>query len=94
MNWGQRCLPWLLAAIYLVHSMRNASEGPAAPDGGQHATNGALIHDYLQQGLTEGQWVSPIKFAHDYLIHYPAISIGYHPPLFHGIERDRAATSG
>jgi hypothetical protein len=75
-----------LAAVYLVFSMRDASEGPAAPDGGQHATNGALIHDYLRRGLAEGEWTLPVKFAHDYLIHYPAISIGYHPPLFHAAE--------
>jgi hypothetical protein len=82
MNWGRKCIPWLLAAVYLALSLRGAAQGPAAPDGGQHATNGALIYDYLRSGQKE----SPIKFAQDYLVHYPAISIGYHPPLFHVVE--------
>jgi 4-amino-4-deoxy-L-arabinose transferase-like glycosyltransferase len=79
---GRKLIPWLLAACFLAVVMRGADHGPAAPDGGQHATNGALIHDYLHSGRTG----SPMAFAQDYLVHYPAVSIGYHPPVFHAVE--------
>ena len=78
----RKLLPWLLAAGYLCFAMRGAHHGPAAADGGQHAMNGALIYDYLRTGLG----TSPIKFAQSYLVHYPAISVGYHPPVFHVAE--------
>jgi 4-amino-4-deoxy-L-arabinose transferase-like glycosyltransferase len=90
MNWGRKLIPWLLAALYLALSMRGAAQGPTAPDGGQHATNGALIYDYLRSG----QGGSPVQFAQNYLIHYPAISIGYHPPLFHVVEAGFFAALG
>ena len=47
-------------------------------DAPAHAMNGALLHDYL--------WTlpysSPLRFAFDYYLHYPALTISVYPPLF------------
>jgi Dolichyl-phosphate-mannose-protein mannosyltransferase len=47
-----------------------------------HAMNGALIRDYL----LNSQFTSPIKFATNYYLHYPALTIGLYPPVFYLVE--------
>ena len=51
-------------------------------DAARHAMNGALIHDWLR----EGPWLSPGAYARWYYAHWPALSLGYHPPVFPAIE--------
>jgi 4-amino-4-deoxy-L-arabinose transferase-like glycosyltransferase len=47
-------------------------------DGPTHAMNGALLHDYL----AAFDFTSPLKFATDYYLHYPALTVTLYPPLF------------
>jgi 4-amino-4-deoxy-L-arabinose transferase-like glycosyltransferase len=69
-------LLFLAAAILFVTTPKHDdfwwTDAPA------HAMNGALLHDYL--------WTlpysSPLRFAFDYYLHYPALTISVYPPLF------------
>lgn len=47
-------------------------------DAPSHAMNGALLHDYLWSS-PHG---SPLRFAYDYYLHYPALTISVYPPVF------------
>lgn len=51
-------------------------------DASRHALNGALILDYL----SEWPLADPVKFASDYYLRYPAVTLGYNPPLFPAFE--------
>lgn len=51
-------------------------------DAPAHAMNGALVHDYL----INFKPVSPLDFAKDYYLHYPALTIGLYPPVFYFAE--------
>jgi len=48
-------------------------------DSSRHAMNGVFVRDLLFEG---GLW-HPIDFATDYYRQYPAINIGFYPPLFY-----------
>jgi hypothetical protein len=52
-----------------------------------HAMNGALIHDYL----ANFQLVSPIKFATNYYLHYPALTGVLYPPVFKNYQSTHPA---
>ena len=47
-------------------------------DASRHAMNGAFILDFLHQLPLR----HPIEFAYDYYRQYPALTIGFYPPLF------------
>jgi 4-amino-4-deoxy-L-arabinose transferase-like glycosyltransferase len=47
-------------------------------DTGQHALNGALLHDFL----ASGRLLHPMQFAVAYYLKYPAFNIALYPPLF------------
>ncbi len=52
------------------------------PDEGAHYINGLLIHDYMIDGLPG----NPFKYALQYYIHYPRVTIGHWPPLYYVIQ--------
>lgn len=52
------------------------------PDEPSHYINGLLIRDYIAHGIPQ----SPMKFAIDYYLHYPKVTLGHWPPLFHLVE--------
>ena len=59
-------------------------------DTSQHAMNGALIQDYI----AFGPWRSPMQFAFDYYLHFPAITIAMYPPIFPMVEAIVFALAG
>ncbi len=76
-------VPYLLAGIVTVCSMRNISNStPTLTDAARHAMNGAVIHDWL----VSGKWSSPFEYGKQYYAQYPAISLPFHPPGFPVIE--------
>lgn len=48
-------------------------------DSSRHAMNGIFLRDLLAQG----GWLHPVEFARAYYARYPAINIGFYPPLFY-----------
>jgi len=48
-------------------------------DSCRHAMNGVFMHDFFAQG----GWRSPMTFARGYYEQYPAINIGFYPPLLY-----------
>src|SRR5262249_51185747 len=48
------------------------------PDASRHALNGAFVLDFLRQLPLQ----HPVEFAYDYYRQYPALTIGFYPPLF------------
>jgi hypothetical protein len=52
------------------------------PDESGHFLTGLMIRDYVADGFPAG----PRTFAERYYVHYPRISFGHWPPLFHLIE--------
>lgn len=59
------------------------SEFCGYPDEPAHYANGLLIREYLAHGIFSQP---PMKFAIDYYLHYPKVTLGHWPPLFHVIE--------
>jgi hypothetical protein len=55
------------------------SELSHQPDESAHVVTSLMIHDYVKTGLG----TSPFRFAENYYVHYPKVSIGVWPPLFH-----------
>jgi hypothetical protein len=47
-------------------------------DASRHALNGAFVLDFLHQLPLR----HPVEFAYDYYRQYPALTIGFYPPLF------------
>jgi hypothetical protein len=52
------------------------------PDEAAHYVTGLMFHDYL----VSLHYLSPIKFAENYYIHYPKVAIGHWPPVFYLIQ--------
>ncbi|RYD90608.1 MAG: hypothetical protein EOP50_15695, partial [Sphingobacteriales bacterium] len=48
-------------------------------DASRHAFNGVFIRDFL----LDGGLFNPVKFASEYYRKYPAVNIGFYPPLFY-----------
>ena len=48
------------------------------PDASRHALNGAFVLDFLNQLPLR----HPVDFAYAYYRQYPALTIGFYPPLF------------
>src|SRR5262249_10371674 len=48
------------------------------PDASRHALNGAFVLDFLHQLPLR----HPVEFAYNYYRQYPALTIGFYPPLF------------
>jgi 4-amino-4-deoxy-L-arabinose transferase-like glycosyltransferase len=80
---GPRWLPLLAALFFGCWALRGIETGGIVwTDAARHAMNGALIHDWLR----EGPWLAPGDYARWYYAHWPALSLGYHPPVFPVIE--------
>ena len=52
------------------------------PDEGCHYINGLLIHDYMADGLPG----NPLRYALQYYIHYPRVTIGHWPPFYYLVQ--------
>jgi len=51
----------------------------AQPDEASHYVTGVMIRDYLARGLPG----NPVAFAKNFYVHYPRVSFGLWPPMFH-----------
>jgi hypothetical protein len=70
----------VLTAIALTLFMTSPTNGDFWWfDSSRHAFNGVFIRDFL----LDGGIVNPVKFASEYYRKYPAINIGFYPPLFY-----------
>ena len=79
----QALLPYALAAVFALWSLRGASNvNIADTDAARHFMNGAFLHDLIAGGRV----LHPIQFGKEYYGHLPALSMPYHPPLFPAIE--------
>jgi len=54
----------------------------ANPDEPAHYVTGLMVRDYVAQ-LLPG---SPIAFAQNYYLHYPAVAFGHWPPMFYVLQ--------
>lgn len=78
-----RTIPWTLAGLVLVLSLRGAWDGGVfETDAARHAMNGAFIHDLVRDGGVR----HPMRYARLYYSRLPALSLPYHPPVFPAIE--------
>jgi hypothetical protein len=48
-------------------------------DEAAHFVTALMIHDYVASGMP----ASPVKYAEGYYVHYPKVTFGIWPPLFH-----------
>jgi 4-amino-4-deoxy-L-arabinose transferase-like glycosyltransferase len=72
----------LLLAVFALFVTAPKNDDFWWTDTPAHAMNGALIHDYL----VKFEFTSPLKFAADYYLHYPALTGILYPPLFYLAE--------
>jgi hypothetical protein len=78
-----RALPWALACLVLVLSLRGARDGGIyETDAARHAMNGAFVHDLVRDGGLR----HPMRYARVYYSRLPALSLPYHPPVFPAVE--------
>ena len=64
------------------------SEFDGYPDESAHYITGLMVHDYLASGSPvhpSGQ-ENPLRFAENFYVHYPKVSIGHWPPLFYLLQ--------
>ena len=66
----------LAAGPYSGGLTRHQSDEPA------NYVSGVMAYEYLVQGLPS----SPIEFASDYYLHYPAVAIGHWPPMLYAVQ--------
>ena len=71
------CLQWKVGA-FAVEFGSNADESA-------HYITGLMIRDYIVS-IISGHFTSPLAYAENYYVHYPKVSIGMWPPLFHLTE--------
>ena len=80
---GPHIVAWLLAIFFAVWGMRGATATDITlNDQARHALNGAALLDIVR----EGGLSRPVAWLRDYFVHYPALSMPYHPPLFPAVE--------
>ena len=74
---------WMLAIFFAVWAMRGATATDITlNDQARHALNGAALLDIVREGGPS----RPVAWLRDYFVHFPAVSMPYHPPLFPAVE--------
>lgn len=71
----------VLVGIYTLLRTQAYTSGFSGSDEPAHFLNAYLIAMYIQDWLG----TSPLKFAADFYIHYPKITIGHWPPAYYGL---------
>ena len=73
----------MLAIFFAVWAMRGATATDITlNDQARHALNGVALLDIVR----EGGLSRPVAWLRDYFVHFPALSMPYHPPLFPAVE--------
>ncbi len=76
-------VPYILALIVVIWSMRNAHHMHFKHvDSTHHALNGAFVYDLVRTG----NFTHPVAYAKEFYSRFPGITIPYHPPLFPFLE--------
>ncbi|MBI4718943.1 MAG: glycosyltransferase family 39 protein [Planctomycetes bacterium] len=70
----------LVALAVGLHGYRFTHSLGEFIDASHHLMNGIFIHDVLHQPITALS--DPRAFAFNYYRHYPAVNLGYYPPVF------------
>ncbi len=76
---------FLLLLVYLLYSREMFNEDLFFPDAGHLMLDGIFIADYILDTLKNG-FIHPMDYATRYFGQYPALSIGYKPPLWPAIQ--------
>lgn len=74
----------VLAVTTVLHGRALTRSGPWYGDSANHLMNGIFVHDagrHAREALA-----GPMEFAMEYYGHFPAVSLGYHPPVFPIVE--------
>jgi Dolichyl-phosphate-mannose-protein mannosyltransferase len=76
-----------IAGILVIVTAALLATSPAGydfinPDASRHAMNGAFVLDAIRAF----PWRDPVGYAVSYYLRYPALSIGFYPPLFYLAE--------
>lgn len=58
------------------------SEFGAHPDEAAHVVTGLMVHDYL----VGRDWMTPMRFAENFYVHYPKVALGHWPPVFYMVQ--------
>jgi 4-amino-4-deoxy-L-arabinose transferase-like glycosyltransferase len=72
----------LAAAVALLFVTAPKHEDFWWTDAATFALNGELIRDYFASGFAQ----SPMTFAQEWFMRYPALTIGFYPPIFPAAE--------
>jgi hypothetical protein len=51
-------------------------------DEAKHFTSGVMVFDYLRTGLPS----NPVRFAEQFEVRYPLVSIGHWPPMYYAVQ--------
>ena len=70
----------ILCIIAIMYLLLPRAGDIWAADASSHALNGAFVLDFLRAMPIH----HPLEFAFDYYRQWPALSIGFYPPLFYG----------
>ena len=77
------CLLFTVAMVAMQYrSGAFTADLASDPDEPAHAVSSLMVHDYLVQAFPH----NPIRFAQNFILHYPKVAIGHWPPLFYCAE--------
>jgi hypothetical protein len=76
---------FLILLVTVLYSREMFNEDLFFPDAGHLMLDGIFIADYLRDTWSNG-FTSPMEYATRYFGQYPALSIGYKPPLWPAIQ--------
>jgi hypothetical protein len=83
---GQWIVPLLVfwgATVGLQHwSGAYQHEYGGHADEASHFVTALMVHDYLVGGV----WTQPMRYADNYYLHYPRVSLGHWPPFFYLVQ--------
>lgn len=82
--WFCLCTLIFTGVVLLLQDLSGCfrSELSGYPDEPAHLITGMMVRDYVVSGMK----TSPMAFAENYYLHYPKVSFGIWPPLFHFVE--------
>lgn len=73
---------YCVTLLWLLISRAFSAEFADYPDEAGHYITGLLFHDYL----ASFHYLSPLKFAESFYVHYPKVALGHWPPVFYLIQ--------
>ncbi len=82
-SWSRWALPLLILLTLVLYGARITEAQGKYGDAVHHLMNALFMHDALREFPSAAQ--DPVGFGMRYYAHFPAVNLGYYPPVFPGL---------